>query len=273
MDSNAASTFLVPFEVDSWIALGIFLLIVAGLFILFLNTSCNETFILLVQIMTSQGGGEPRRESTKVAIFVIFILVVILLNFYSSVLLNVILSPPKDHFSNLQQLITSTDMHLSRISTFVVKAFLDFRLKEFNRTVKEIQFNEEPPQNLDLTVLTVFDDGLRALKLMNQGRLAFAADSSTAEGVMRYFLSPNEICELRSKVFLNRQYSLVLTKESSFFEMFQIATLKLRESGVFHRQYKHFIPSMADCQAGVSLYSVPFGKVATAFYILIGKCL
>lgn len=227
--------------------------------------------MLLIQLLASQGGGHPRRGSTKVAILATFILVVILLNLFSSILLNIILKPPEDRFSNLEQLITSTGIHLSRISTFYVGTFLDIELKQFNRSVQEVNFNGVPPQSLDEKYLTVFTNGLTALSFMNKGRLAFAADSSTAEGVMAKHLSPAEICELRSKVFLHQPYSLVVPKRSPFFEMIQIAAIKMRENGLLNRQFKHFIPSQPYCQAGISLYSVPLAKVASAFYILVGK--
>lgn len=106
---------------------------------------------------------------------------------------------------------------------------------------------------------------------MKNEPVAFTGVSSNIQGIIRRLFKPEEICEVRKKTLINQPHYYTLKKRSQYTRAFIIGLLKLDESGLLERIKKSYFEEMPPCDAGVKIYSVPFGKIESAVYVLLGK--
>lgn len=125
------------------------------------------------------------------------------------------------------------------------------------------------PSNIK-TVL-VFGDGQKGVLSLRDGLKTFGGESSAIESLAAHTLKLSEICNLKRQTLINIPMYTVLPKGSQYKEMFKIVLLHATEVGILDRILKIFKKDKGLCLTGVSLTSVTFSKVRSAFYILGGK--
>lgn len=117
----------------------------------------------------------------------------------------------------------------------------------------------------------VFNDGHQGMLSLRDGLVAFGGESSPIEAMASCSLKLSEICNLKRQTLINIPMFTVLPKGSQFKELFKVVLLRTTEVGILDRILKMFKKDKGLCLVGVSLASVTFSKVRTAFYILGGK--
>lgn len=118
--------------------------------------------------------------------------------------------------------------------------------------------------------IEVFDSYSDGLQHMKNKPLAFTGVSSNIQGLIKRSFEPEEICEVKSQLLINAPLYYTMKKRSQYSRAFLIGFLKLDESGLLQRVINTHFEEMPPCEASVKLYSVPFAKIESAFFIIVG---
>lgn len=147
-------------------------------------------------------------------------------------------------------------------------------MDESSQKYQHIMFNNSThsPNRLNTKNVLVFGDGHKGVLSLRDGKSsAFGGESSAIESAAAHSLKLSEICYLKRQTLINIPMYTVLPKGSQFKEIFKIALLRATEVGILDRILKLFKKDKGLCLTGVSLTSVTFSKVRSAFYLLGGK--
>lgn len=270
--SSGKITFLVPFNELVWMALAtlMVLLIVFFRIIFWKQHSDSSVLTQVIGIFSNQGlETGVRTIGARTTAIMALVLAIVVSNYYSSQLLNVILTAPSDRIKSTNDLI-STGIRTCSSSTFGIRLALKDVYNQSGRNYEEVFYEVAPPSAKNQRVV-VFYDHAKGLDYMKQGSIAYTGESTSLQGYMRKKMSPVEICETRKQPLLNAPQYHVLRKRSQYTQAFMIGLLKADEAGLLQRTKNQFYNEMPPCTVGVKLYSVPFLKVKGAFMVLWGK--
>lgn len=127
------------------------------------------------------------------------------------------------------------------------------------------------PQHQKQDVITIFNNATKGLLCIRDGLVAFGGEASSIQNAASHLFDASEICNLKQKTLMNTPMYMILPKNSQYKEMFNVALLRSFEVGILNRILMVYQKEKGVCLAGVTLFSVPFSKVRTAFYVLGGK--
>uniref|UniRef100_A0A336MGY3 CSON015140 protein n=1 Tax=Culicoides sonorensis TaxID=179676 RepID=A0A336MGY3_CULSO len=215
-----------------------------------------SVLVNVFEIVTNQGVNHvPHQTSIRLVILSGLILMVILFNLYSASLLTVILTPPIDNFHNVDDVMES-DIKLSRFDHAYAEYAFQLRLEESSQ---KYQNNKS---------ILVYSDGQKGVLSLRNGFNAFGGESSAIEAEAAKSLQLNEICNLKKQVLTTFPMYFMLPKGSQYKEIFKVFLFRAAEVGIQDRILNVFKKDKGMCLVGISLISVPFSKVRSAFYML-----
>lgn len=147
------------------------------------------------------------------------------------------------------------------------------RINETNLIFHEESYDPSKikPQDRPKNIITVFNNGPKALEFLTEGNLAFIGDSYSIHREIQRRFTATEICETKKQPDINGAIYFVLPKQSQYMQAFRIGLFQAHEVGLLNRNYKFFYDAMPKCQRRTTIYSVPLLKIRSAFYILLCK--
>uniref|UniRef100_A0A336MRZ3 CSON006140 protein n=1 Tax=Culicoides sonorensis TaxID=179676 RepID=A0A336MRZ3_CULSO len=272
-------TFLAPLAKDVWITFVLFIALISTMFKISYvvlgkyrhNDDENlrpepSVLVNVFEIITNQGVNHvPHQTSIRLVILSGLILMVILFNLYSASLLTVILTPPIDNFHNVDDVMES-DIKLSRFDHAYAEYAFQLRIEESSQ---KYQNNTKHHMKSHKRIL-VFSDGQKGVLSLRDGFNAFGGESSAIEAEAATSLQLNEICNLKKQVLTTFPMYIMLPKGSQYKEIFKVFLFRAAEVGIQDRILNVFKKDKGMCLVGISLISVPFSKVRSAFYMLGG---
>ncbi|XP_021695328.1 uncharacterized protein LOC5577298 [Aedes aegypti] len=282
--TNAAGggDFFKPFGSSVWIALLLTLLLIVIVLklsgtLLFktfqneLNLSWAAYIAIVVGTLSQQGipGIISPRFSLKVAYSSLLLLVLVVYNYYTSVVVGGLLSSPGSGPETVREIIDSP----------LIVSFRDIGYHKilFRETkvpiIRELYDIKVRPSREGKDLPPVYTDVVTIVPFLKRGGYAFHCEMTEAFQEIAYEFDANDICELRTaKGLFNdlRLMSFVLPKRSMYTEMFRITMMRIQEIGLVKRTLTIHKIEKPICQSGGRVHPVEFFGVSTAFFVLCG---
>ncbi|XP_037910401.1 uncharacterized protein LOC119651108 isoform X2 [Hermetia illucens] len=271
---KSGGSFLLPFDDNVWIVSCVFVALMglAWKIIVFLEKyhcrlekRCNVV-VNALSIVCQQGLNQtPERTSTRIISFAFLLFSMIMYNFYTSSVVGGLLSTRVKGPQNLSELAASP-----LILSFEDVGYNKIVFREANSSLLKHIYHTRVEPYRPPSMLPAYTTVKDAVPYIQTGRYAFHCEVMDAYPEIAKVFDPNEICDLRSlPAFFDVQLiAMVVTKRSTYTEMFRIALHRARELGLISRELRAHRPEKPRCQSGSTVHPVTLNGVMNAFFIL-----
>nr|XP_008196050.2 PREDICTED: glutamate receptor ionotropic, delta-2-like isoform X2 [Tribolium castaneum] len=244
--------FLRPLPSSVWLITG--LLAIVSIIILKLATSFERrryvydvetswsiSVIFTLGAFCQQGSpSTPKMACGRIATFFIFLLSVLIYQFYSASLVSHLLNKPLTKIKNVRDLLLSP----LKAGCEDILYDRDYFLHTTDKVAKELYAKKI----LGKSNSSNFHTPEAGLKLVAEGGYAFHVETATAYPIIESTFQDQAVCELREvPLFRTQPMHANFQKKSPFRDMFDTCFQRLAEHGLLVRERKHWHPRKPEC--------------------------
>ncbi|KYB28601.1 hypothetical protein TcasGA2_TC032489 [Tribolium castaneum] len=275
LPKKSTVSFIKPFSRNTWFAIILSTLIfTAFLKIALVMSEADETTwaisFLTVFSTLCQDGDDPspseRDTGCKLVFLSILVLSLLLFNYYTSIMVSLLLSAEVETDHTIEHLARS-NLEIGIENEFYVKSWLE------NVNFTDVQhLYKAKLSKLDGKSLNTFSAS-EGLVRLGVGGFAFYTDTTTAYGTIGGF-AQDQICSIAQTEMIPPIFvGLVMGKKSQYFELFQISLLKLRQVGLVHRIQMKWGVAKPECYGNTEVVPVGMEQGVEALACLLSGLL
>ncbi|XP_044265375.1 uncharacterized protein LOC123011804 [Tribolium madens] len=222
------------------------------------ETSWSVSVIFTLGAFCQQGSpSTPKMACGRIAVFFIFLLSVLIYQFYSASLVSHLLNKPLTKIKTLRDLLESP-----------LKAGCEDILYDrdyFMHTNDEVARELYTKKILGKSNSSNFHTPEEGLRLVEEGGYAFHVETATAYPIIESTFQDQAVCELREvQLFRTQPMHANFQKKSPFRDMFDTCFQRLAEHGLLVREREHWHPRKPECIQ--SSKSIQFNMGLDDFY-------
>ncbi|XP_044264644.1 ionotropic receptor 75a-like [Tribolium madens] len=244
--------FLKPLSTSIWLITGV--LAIVSIIILKMvttfernryhnttETSWSLSFLFTLGAFCQQGSPTvPKMACGRITAISIFLLSVIIYQFYSASIVSHLLMKPTSKIKNLKDLTEST----LKVGCEDIIYNKDLFAHTTDKVLKELYFKKIYGKGN----MSHFFPPEKGVDLVRQGGYAFHIEVARAYPIIETTFPDYAICELREvKLFKNTDLYNTMQKGTPFRDMLETCFQRLAEHGVLDREKKHWHPRKPEC--------------------------